>query len=117
MQILGYEAAKRTGLATAKGRGQPGTLHNLEVANARKRAEANARAAAMEPVLRKFPDWSPQKIAVELKRRRVGLFSYKTVARARHRLGLPDWRAMRGWAARKAAKKAPEETVARIARG
>ena len=57
------------------------------------RIAAAERDAVIEPVLREMPHLSPQKVAAEIERRGLGKFSYKTVERARARLGLQKrWR-------------------------
>jgi DNA invertase Pin-like site-specific DNA recombinase len=73
------------GLQAAKLRGVK--LGNQQI------ADAAERDAAIEPVLRELPRLSPQKVAAEIERRGLGRVSYKTVERARVRLGLQkNWR-------------------------
>jgi DNA invertase Pin-like site-specific DNA recombinase len=78
------------GLQAAKLRGVK--LGNRQIADDN-RISAAARDAAIEPVLRELPRLSPQKVAAEIERRGLGRVSYKTVERARVRLGLQkNWR-------------------------
>lgn len=51
---------------------------------------AVARLKVMEPVLRELPSLSLRKVAAKLEQRGFGRVSYKTVERARRRLGLPS---------------------------
>ena len=53
------------------------------------REAAAARDAAIEPILRELAALSSQMVATELNHRGVNRISYKTVERARRRLGLP----------------------------
>jgi hypothetical protein len=89
------------------------------------REAANARYEAMSPILRQLSSLPPQLVAAELERRGFGKISYKTVSRARQRLGFvpPNTRGERikaGLAAAKARevklgrprKAANEETAA-----
>jgi DNA invertase Pin-like site-specific DNA recombinase len=73
------------GLAAAKARGV--RLGRQETADANRHAAA-ARDAKLEPVLRELSHLSPRKIAAEVEHRGLGKLSYKTIARARVRLGL-----------------------------
>ena len=78
------------GLQAAKLRGVK--LGNQQIADDN-RISAAERDAAIEPVLRELPRLSPQKVAAEIERRGLGRVSYKTVERARVRLGLQkNWR-------------------------
>jgi DNA invertase Pin-like site-specific DNA recombinase len=72
-------------LAAAKARGVK--LGRQEIADANKAAAA-ARDAELEPVLRELKHLSLRKIAAELERRGFGKIAFKTVERARIRLGL-----------------------------
>jgi DNA invertase Pin-like site-specific DNA recombinase len=75
----------REALAAAKARGVK--LGRQELADAN-RAAAAERDAKLEPVLRELLHLSAQKAAAEIERRGFGKVSYKTVMRARVRLGL-----------------------------
>jgi DNA invertase Pin-like site-specific DNA recombinase len=78
------------GLQAAKLRGA--RLGNQAMAD-NNRIAAAERDAAIEPLLRELPHLSPQKVAAEIERRGLGKFSYKTVERARVRLGIQKtWR-------------------------
>jgi DNA invertase Pin-like site-specific DNA recombinase len=78
------------GLQAAKLRGVK--LDNQQIADDN-RISAAERDEAIEPVLRELPRLSPQKVAAEIERRGLGRVSYKTVERARVRLGLEkNWR-------------------------
>ena len=77
----------REALAAAKERGV--RLGRQEIADAQKAAAAT-RDAALEPVLRETVMLSAQKAADEIERRGLGKLSYRTVMRARVRLGLAD---------------------------
>ena len=70
------------------------------------REAAAARAAVMAPILREFPALPPRMVAAELERRVGVRVSYKTIERARQRLGLaaPNTRGERIKMARAAAK-------------
>jgi hypothetical protein len=57
---------------------------------AAKNAAAAARDAELEPVLRELSNLSARAVAAEIERRGLGKPSYKTIARARFRLGLED---------------------------
>jgi DNA invertase Pin-like site-specific DNA recombinase len=72
-------------LAAAKARGVK--LGRQEIADANKAAAA-ARDAELEPVLRELKHLSLRKIAAELEGRGFGKIAFKTVERARIRLGL-----------------------------
>jgi DNA invertase Pin-like site-specific DNA recombinase len=74
-------------LAAAKARGVK--LGRQEVADANRHAAA-ARDAGLEPVLRELSGLSARAAAAEIERRGLGELSYKTVMRARARLGLKD---------------------------
>ena len=72
-------------LAAAKARGvKLGTAGDRR----RQRDAAAARDAALEPVLRELSHLSTRAAAAEIERRGLGKISYKTVARARVRLGI-----------------------------
>src|SRR5262245_34923132 len=73
--------------AAAKARGVK--LGRQELADTN-RAAAAERDAKLEPVLRELLHLSAQKAAAEIERRGFGKVSYKTVMRARRRLGLGD---------------------------
>jgi DNA invertase Pin-like site-specific DNA recombinase len=73
------------GLAAAKERGV--RLGRQETADANRLAAA-ARDAELEPVLRELAHLSTRKAAEEIERRGLGKLSYKTIARARVRLGI-----------------------------
>ena len=74
-------------LAAAKARGV--RLGRQEIADANRDAAA-ARDAELEPVLRELSHLSSRAAAAEIERRGLGKLSYKTIARARVRLGLKD---------------------------
>ena len=73
------------GLAAAKARGV--RLGRQEIADANRLAAA-ARDAELEPILRELAHLSTRKAAEEIERRGLGKLSYKTIARARVRLGM-----------------------------
>jgi hypothetical protein len=70
------------------------------------RQAAAARAAVLAPILRELPSLPPRMVADELERRVGVRVSYKTIERARQRLGLaaPNTRGGRIKMARAAAK-------------
>jgi DNA invertase Pin-like site-specific DNA recombinase len=72
-------------LQAAKARGK--RLGRQETADANRLAAA-ARDAKLEPVLRELSHLSAQKAADEIERRGLGKLSYRTITRARARLGL-----------------------------
>jgi len=72
-------------LQAAKARGK--RLGRQETADANRLAAA-ARDAELEPVLRELSHLSAQKAADEIERRGLGKLSYRTITRARARLGL-----------------------------
>jgi len=74
-------------LAAAKARGV--RLGRQEIADANRDAAA-ARDAELEPVLRELSHLSARAAAEVIERRGLGSLSYKTIARARVRLGLKD---------------------------
>ena len=74
-------------LAAAKARGV--RLGRQEIADANRDAAA-ARDTELEPVLRELSHLSSRAAAAEIERRALGKLSYKTIARARARLGLED---------------------------
>jgi DNA invertase Pin-like site-specific DNA recombinase len=74
-------------LQAAKARGVK--LGRQETADANRLAAA-ARDAALEPILQELSHLSAQKVAAEFERRGPGKLSYRTVMRARVRLGLED---------------------------
>ena len=74
-------------LQAAKARGIK--LGRQETADANRLAAA-ARDAALEPILQELSHLSAQKVAAEFERRGLGKLSYRTVMRARVRLGLED---------------------------
>ena len=75
------------GLAAAKARGA-----SLAAGDRwrEERDAAAARDAELEPVLRELSHLSSRAAAAEIERRGLGKLSYKTIARARVRLGLED---------------------------
>jgi DNA invertase Pin-like site-specific DNA recombinase len=73
------------GLQAAKARGMK--LGREEIGDANRLAAA-ARDAELEPVLRELAHLSTRKAAEEIERRGLGKLSYKTIARARARLGI-----------------------------
>jgi hypothetical protein len=75
----------REALAAAKERGV--RLGRQEIADVQ-RAAAATRDAVLEPVLRETVMLSAQKAADQIERRGLGKVSYRTVTRARQRLGL-----------------------------
>ena len=77
------------GLAAAKARGRKlgSSVSKLAAKNA---AAAAARDAELEPVLKELSHLSARAAAAEIERRGLGKLSYKTIARARVRLGLED---------------------------
>jgi hypothetical protein len=62
-------------------------LGRQEIADANRLAAA-ARDAELEPVLRELAHLSSRADAAEIERRGLGKLSYKTIARARVRLGI-----------------------------
>ena len=74
-------------LQAAKARGK--RLGRQETADANRLAAA-ARDAQLEPILRELSDLSAQKAADEIDRRGLGRLSYRTVTRARARLGIKE---------------------------
>ncbi len=74
-------------LQAAKARGVK--LGRQETADANRLAAA-ARDVALEPILQELSHLSAQKVAAEFERRGLGKLSYRTVMRARVRLGLED---------------------------
>jgi DNA invertase Pin-like site-specific DNA recombinase len=74
-------------LAAAKARGV--RLGRREIADANRSAAA-ARDAELAPVLRELQHLSSRAAAEEIERRGLGKLSYRTVMRARVRLGLED---------------------------
>jgi DNA invertase Pin-like site-specific DNA recombinase len=72
-------------LAAAKARGVK--LGRQEVADVNREAAA-ARDASLRPILEELVHLSSRAAAIEIERRGFGKFSYKTVTRARARLGL-----------------------------
>lgn len=75
----------KAGLAVAKARGVK--LGRQEIADANREAAAE-RDAKLAPALRELSQLSSRVAAAELERRGFGKISYKTVTRARTRLGL-----------------------------
>jgi DNA invertase Pin-like site-specific DNA recombinase len=77
------------GLAAAKARGRRlgSSVSKLAAKNA---AAAAARDAELESVLRELSHLSSRAAAAKIERRGLGKLSYKTIARARVRLGLED---------------------------
>jgi hypothetical protein len=64
-------------------------LGRQETADAN-RAAAAARDAELGPILRELSHLSSRAVADEIERRGLGKVSYKTIMRARIRLGLKD---------------------------
>jgi DNA invertase Pin-like site-specific DNA recombinase len=77
----------REALAEAKARGVK--LGRQEIANTNKAAAAT-RDAKLEPILRELSHLSLRAAAAEIERRGLGKISYRTIMRARIRLGLKD---------------------------
>jgi DNA invertase Pin-like site-specific DNA recombinase len=77
----------RAGLAAARARGVK--LGREEIGDANRLAAA-ARDAELEPILRELAHLSTRKAAEEIERRGLGKLSYKTIARARVRLGIAE---------------------------
>jgi DNA invertase Pin-like site-specific DNA recombinase len=75
------------GLEAAKARGKQLGTYSAVLAE-KNSAAAAERDAAIEPVLRELPQLSSRAAAAEIERRGLGKVSYKTVMRARERLGL-----------------------------
>ena len=78
----------KAGLAAAKARGKKLGSYGKKLAR-KNAAAAKARDKELRPILKELAYLSPQKVAAEVERRGLGKLSYKTVARARVRLGLP----------------------------
>ena len=78
----------KAGLAAAKARGKKLGSYGKKLAR-KNAAAAKARDKELRPILKELAHLSPQKVAAEVERRGLGKLSYKTVARARVRLGLP----------------------------
>ena len=78
----------REALAEAKARGVK-LGRQGEIANTNKAAAA-ARDAKLEPILRELSHLSLRAAAAEIERRGLGKISYRTIIRARIRLGLKD---------------------------
>jgi DNA invertase Pin-like site-specific DNA recombinase len=77
------------GLQAAKTRGK--ALGSYSAVLAAKNADAAAmRDAELKPVLQELSHLSSRAAAAEIKRRGLGAFSYKTIMRARARLGLSN---------------------------
>ena len=85
-----YNASRRTkaGLAVAKARGKKLGAYGKKLGK-ENAAAAKARDEAIKPVLLELWHLSSRAAAAEIERRGLGRLSYKTVARARVRLGLP----------------------------
>ena len=79
----------KAGLAAAKARGRKLGSSDSELAP-KNAAAAAARDAELEPVLKELSHLSARATAAEIERRGLGKLSYKTIARARVRLGLED---------------------------
>ena len=77
----------KAGLAAAKAKGKKLGTYG-KVLGKRNAAAAKARDKIIKPVLKELAHLSPRKVAAELERRGLGKFSYKTIARARLRLGI-----------------------------
>jgi DNA invertase Pin-like site-specific DNA recombinase len=75
------------GLQAAKARGKLLGSYSAVLA-AKNAGAAAARDAELEPVLRELSHLSSRAAAAEIERRGLGRFSYKTIMRARARLGL-----------------------------
>jgi len=81
--------SRRTKEALQAARARGVKLGRQETADANRLAAA-ARDAALEPILQELSHLSAQKVAAEFERRGLGKLSYRTVMRARVRLGLED---------------------------
>ena len=81
--------SRRTKEALTAAKARAVRLGRQEIADANRDAAA-ARDAELEPVLRELSHLSSRAAAVEIERRGLGKLSYKTIARARVRLGLAD---------------------------
>ena len=88
-----YNFSQRTkaGLAVAKARGKKLGRFG-KVLGKRNADAAKARDEAIKPILLELWHLSARAAAAEIERRGHGRLSYKTVARARARLGLPERR-------------------------
>ncbi len=75
------------GLAAAKARGVKLGRYGAVLAE-KNSAAARARDAKLQPALQELSQLSPRAVVAELERRGHGKLSYKTVARARIRLGI-----------------------------
>jgi hypothetical protein len=69
------------------------SLANSEKAGGKKlgtfgKAAAKARDKDLKPVLKELAHLSPRAVVAEMERRGLGKVSYKTIARARKRLGI-----------------------------
>jgi len=81
--------SRRTKEALQAARARGVKLGRQETADANRLAAA-ARDAALEPILQELSHLSAQKVAAEFERRGLGKLSYRTIMRARVRLGLED---------------------------
>jgi DNA invertase Pin-like site-specific DNA recombinase len=81
--------SRRTKEALVAARARGVRLGRQEIADANRDAAA-ARDAELAPVLRELRHLSSRAAAEEIERRGLGKLSYKTIARARVRLGLED---------------------------
>jgi len=86
-----YNFSKRTkaGLAVAKAKGKKLGAYGKKLGE-ENAAAAKARDEKMKPLLLELWHLSSRAAAAEIERRGLGRLSYKTVARARVRLGLPE---------------------------
>jgi len=81
-------------LAAARARGKKLGTYRKVLAR-RSFAAVAVRDAKLEPVLRELAHLSSRAAAAEIERRGLGTFSYKTIMRARARLGLQPSRRYR----------------------
>ena len=79
----------KAGLAAAKARGKKLGTFGKKLAK-RNATAARARDKALRPVLKELAHLSSRAAAAEVERRSLGKVSYKTIARARVRLGLAE---------------------------
>ena len=88
-----YNASRRTkaGLAVAKARGKQLGVYGKKLGE-ENAAGAKTRDEAIKPIPLELWHLSARAAAAEIERRGHGRLSYKTVARARARLGLPERR-------------------------
>jgi len=75
-------------LAAARARGKKLGTYSKVLARQNSAAVVAVRDAKLEPVLRELAHLSSRAAAAEIERRGLGRISYKTIMRARVRLGL-----------------------------